>query len=53
MTALYVTSQIAKRIGVTLIADGGITGSGDMVKALTLADAVMAGSLLAGCTESP
>jgi IMP dehydrogenase len=38
---------------VALIADGGITKSGDMVKALTLADAVLCGGLLAGCREAP
>ncbi|MGF1452555.1 MAG: IMP dehydrogenase [Opitutales bacterium] len=53
MTALYVASQSARRRGVRLIADGGITKSGDIVKALTLADAVMVGGLLAGCRESP
>ena len=36
-----------------IIADGGITKSGDIVKALTLADAVMCGGLLAGCREAP
>ena len=36
-----------------LIADGGIVKSGDIVKALTLADAVMCGGLLAGCREAP
>lgn len=53
LTALYVASRIAKTKGVTLIADGGITKSGDIVKALTLADAVMCGGLLAGCSEAP
>jgi len=53
MTALYVTSREAARRGVTVIADGGITKSGDMVKALTLADALICGGLLAGCDEAP
>ena len=53
MTALYCASLAAKKRGVTILADGGITKSGDMVKALTLADGVMCGSLLAGCNEAP
>ena len=53
MTALYVAAQAAKAKGITILADGGITKSGDMVKALTLADGVMCGSLLAGCNEAP
>jgi IMP dehydrogenase len=53
MTALYVTSKAAKEVGVKLIADGGITKSGDIVKALTLAHAVICGGLLAGCPEAP
>ncbi len=53
LTALYVASIAAKRSGVKLIADGGITKSGDIVKALTLSDAVICGSLLAGCREAP
>jgi len=39
---------------VTIIADGGIKNSGDMVKAFACgADAVMCGSLLAGTDETP
>jgi IMP dehydrogenase len=53
MTALYVASIAAQKKGVSTLADGGITKSGDMVKALTLADGVMCGSLLAGCNEAP
>jgi IMP dehydrogenase len=53
LTALYVSSLEARRRGVRLIADGGISKSGDIVKALTLADAVILGGLLAGCREAP
>lgn len=53
MTAVYVASRAAAKAGVTTIADGGITKSGDIVKALTLADAVICGGLLAGCNEAP
>jgi IMP dehydrogenase len=53
LTALYVSSLGVRRKGVRLIADGGITKSGDIVKALTLADAVILGGLLAGCREAP
>lgn len=38
----------------TIIADGGIKGSADIVKAIALgADIVMAGRIFAGCEESP
>ena len=53
MTALYVAAQAAKDKGVRIIADGGLTKSGDLVKALTLADGVICGGLLAGCAEAP
>jgi IMP dehydrogenase/GMP reductase len=53
LTALYVASTAAKKRNIRLIADGGITKSGDIVKALTLADAVICGGLLAGCREAP
>ncbi len=52
-TALYVASRAAARCGVTLLADGGITKSGDIVKALTLAHGVVCGGLFAGCPEAP
>jgi IMP dehydrogenase len=53
LTALYVCSKAAENCNVTLLADGGITKSGDIVKALTLSHAVICGSLLAGCPEAP
>ena len=53
LTALYLGSVAARKTGVRLIADGGITKSGDIVKALTMADAVICGGLLAGCREAP
>jgi IMP dehydrogenase len=53
LTALYVASRAARKKHVALIADGGITKSGDIVKALSLADAVMCGGILAGCSEAP
>jgi IMP dehydrogenase len=53
LTALYVCSRVAKKKNVAIVADGGVTKSGDIVKALTLAHAVICGGLLAGCTESP
>lgn len=53
MTALYVAAREAAKHHVTILADGGITKSGDMVKALTLADGLICGGLLAGCDEAP
>ncbi len=53
MTALYICSRAAAKKRVTILADGGITKSGDIVKALTLADAVICGGLFAGCPEAP
>jgi IMP dehydrogenase len=53
LTALYVASRAASKRGVRIIADGGISKSGDIVKALTLADAVILGGLLAGSREAP
>jgi len=53
MTALYVASRAARKRGVTVLADGGITKSGDIVKALALADAVICGGIFAGCPETP
>jgi len=54
ITAIQACADEAHRQGVTVIADGGVKYSGDLVKALAAgADAVMLGSLLAGLTESP
>ena len=53
LTALYVTSRAAKKKRVSILADGGITKSGDIVKALTLAEAVICGGIFAGCPEAP
>ncbi len=53
MTALYVCSRAAAKKKVAILADGGITKSGDIVKALTLAQAVICGGMFAGCTEAP
>lgn len=38
---------------VPIIADGGITHVGDISKALKYADAVMIGSMISGCSETP
>lgn len=53
LTALHVATRGAAKRGAKIIADGGITKSGDIVKALTLGDAVILGGLLAGCREAP
>jgi IMP dehydrogenase len=53
LTALYVASRATHKKRVTILADGGITKSGDIVKALTLAQGVICGGILAGCTEAP
>jgi IMP dehydrogenase len=53
LTALYVCAKAAEAAGVAIIADGGISKSGDIVKALTLSHAVICGGLLAGCPEAP
>jgi IMP dehydrogenase len=53
LTALYVSSRAAQKKRVSILADGGIVKSGDIVKSLTLAQAVICGGIFAGCTEAP
>ena len=54
LSAIYDVAKAVEGSGVPVIADGGLRYSGDIVKALAAgADAVMAGSLLAGVEESP
>jgi IMP dehydrogenase len=53
LTALYVCGQAARKKKVAILADGGITKSGDIVKALTLAQGVICGGIFAGCNEAP
>lgn len=54
MTAIWECARAAHQRDATIIADGGIKYSGDIVKAIVAgADAVMLGSLLAGLEESP
>jgi len=54
VTALLETTRAAKKMGIPVIADGGIKYSGDMIKALACgASTVMMGSFFASCTEAP
>jgi len=54
ITAIYDAACVAAKHNIPVIADGGIKYSGDIVKALAAgSSAVMLGSLLAGCEESP
>jgi IMP dehydrogenase len=54
VTAIYDVADAVSRHGVPVIADGGITSSGDVAKAIAAgADCVMLGSMLAGTDESP
>lgn len=54
VTAIMECAGVATKVGVPVIADGGIKYSGDIVKAIGAgADSVMIGSLFAGTEESP
>ena len=54
LSAIYFAAKKGNELGVPIIGDGGITFSGDIVKAIVAgASTVMLGSLLAGVEESP
>ncbi len=54
VTAIIEAATIAAQYGKTIIADGGIKWSGDIVKAIAAGgNAVMLGSMLAGTDETP
>jgi IMP dehydrogenase len=54
ITAIMDTYEVASRLGIPVIADGGIKFSGDVTKALVAgASVVMIGNLFAGTEESP
>ncbi len=54
LTAIADCAEAGHRLGIPIIADGGLRNSGDVTKALAAgASTVMLGSLLAGTEESP
>lgn len=54
LSAIFDVAKEAAKMGVPIIADGGLRYSGDVVKAIAAgADTIMAGSLFAGVEESP
>lgn len=54
ITAIYDAAAVARKYGKTIIADGGIKYSGDIVKALAAGgNAVMLGSMFSGTNEAP
>lgn len=54
ITAIYEAAKVGAKYGIPIIADGGMKYSGDIVKALAAGgNAVMLGSMLAGCDEAP
>lgn len=54
LTAIAECAAVCRKLGVALIADGGIRGGADFCKALVAgASAVMMGWMFAGCEETP
>ena len=54
VTAVFDCAQVAAKHDVPVIADGGLTSSGDLAKAIAAgADTVMLGSMFAGTDEAP
>lgn len=54
ITSIADCFAVCSRLGVPIIADGGIRASGDITKALAAgAAAIMMGSMFVGCDESP
>ena len=54
ITAIFDAAEEAAKHGISVIGDGGIKYSGEIVKALAAgASCIMVGSLVAGCEESP
>lgn len=54
ITAILESAKAAKKYGKTIISDGGMKNSGDIVKALAAGSAaIMTGHMFAGCAETP
>jgi len=54
LTAIMDVAEVAQKLGLSTIADGGIKTSGDIAKAIGAgSNCVMVGSLLAGTEEAP
>ncbi len=54
LTAIMDAVLVARKAGISVVADGGIRYSGDLAKAIAAgADVAMVGSLLAGTEEAP